>query len=599
MNTPKEISQLLANQAEAVAKYLLPNGKKDGTEWRCGDVSGSAGKSMGVCISGTKAGVWADFATGEGGDLLDLWRSVNGCDLVTALKAAKQWLGIEDKPQFAGNQRKNYDKPKKVPGPIKSGSIVEPYLISRGLSVETIAVFRVGEHGKSALFPCYKPDGELAMVKWRDTTDKKCGVTEKNMEPTLFGWQAIPSDARWVAITEGEIDAMSLYEYGIPALSVPFGGGAGAKQEWITTEYDNLNRFDAIFLAMDQDEMGRKAVAEIVDRLGRHRCRVVELPHKDANDCLKAGVTVSVMMEIFTNARTLDPTELKPAGDYVDDVLAAFYPAENERGFSTPWAGASALKFRPGETTMIAGVNGHGKSEMCGHLALEAMAQGIKVCVASMEFKPGRWLQRLTRQAAGLAEPSEGYIRKIMSWFGQDRLWVFDVSTTAKHQRMLEVFEYARARYGVELFVIDNLSKLDIPMDDYEGQRKFVDRVTDFAKNHDVHVFVVAHVRKGEDDGKPTGKMDIKGSGALTDLVETVLICWRNRLKEAKLKNAQLDEHERAELEDKPDAMCICEKQRNGEDEPRTALWFDRQSHQYLEFKSQKPREYVPMRNGA
>ena len=35
-------------------------------------------------------------------------------------------------------------------------------------------------------------------------------------------------EARELAICEGELDAMSSYIYGIPAVSVPFGGGGGA-----------------------------------------------------------------------------------------------------------------------------------------------------------------------------------------------------------------------------------------------------------------------------------------------------------------------------------------------------------------------------------
>ena len=38
-----EISRMLADQAETVAKYLLPNGKRDGAEWRAGSTGDKAG----------------------------------------------------------------------------------------------------------------------------------------------------------------------------------------------------------------------------------------------------------------------------------------------------------------------------------------------------------------------------------------------------------------------------------------------------------------------------------------------------------------------------------------------------------------------------
>ncbi|QBI77608.1 putative replication helicase, partial [Pseudomonas phage vB_Pae_CF67a] len=54
---------------------------------------------------------------------------------------------------------------------------------------------------------------------------KKKITTSSDTEPCLFGWQAIPDGIREVTITEGEIDAMTAWQYGRPALSVPFGGG--------------------------------------------------------------------------------------------------------------------------------------------------------------------------------------------------------------------------------------------------------------------------------------------------------------------------------------------------------------------------------------
>ena len=67
-----EISARLAERAEEVARALLPNGRRCGAEWRCGSIGGEPGGSLGVRRTGAKAGVWRDFATEEGGDLIDL-----------------------------------------------------------------------------------------------------------------------------------------------------------------------------------------------------------------------------------------------------------------------------------------------------------------------------------------------------------------------------------------------------------------------------------------------------------------------------------------------------------------------------------------------
>ncbi|MBN0809639.1 bifunctional DNA primase/helicase, partial [Pseudomonas aeruginosa] len=96
MLTPSEISKRLADRAADVARHLLPGGKREGAEWRAGDASGEKGKSLGVHLVGEKAGVWCDFATGESGDLLDLWRLARNCDMATALSEARGYLGVQE-----------------------------------------------------------------------------------------------------------------------------------------------------------------------------------------------------------------------------------------------------------------------------------------------------------------------------------------------------------------------------------------------------------------------------------------------------------------------------------------------------------------------
>ncbi len=600
MTTARDIAAMLARDAEAVAKLLLPNGKREGHEWRAGSTDGEAGKSLGVHLTGEKTGVWGDFATGESGDLLDLWAACRSIPLAQAIAEAKAHLGVRD-PEFAGHRRQEYRRPErpKCQAP-RDGSPVLDYLTrERGLTPDTLAAYRVAERGREIVLPSLR-DGDLIAVKYLGLdrpNGKKQVRVEKDTQPCLFGWQAIPDNAREVTITEGEVDAMSMFQLGAPALSVPFGGGSGAKQQWIEHEFQHLERFDTIYLALDADGPGQEATAVIAERLGRERCRVVTMPapHKDANDLLRAGWTPTQARNLLTAARTLDPDELRSAALYADDVVREFYPAdEAERGFLPPWRKLHGLLlFRPGEVSVLAGVNGHGKSEIAGHLTLGALSQGERACIASMEFKPVKWLRRLTRQAAAMAVPSEPYIRAIHRWYA-DRLWVFDVVGTAKADRILDVFAYARRRYGIRLFVIDNLAKCGFAEDDYNGQKRFVDRLTDFAKEHDAHVMLVAHTRKGESEDKPPGKFDVKGTGGISDMTDTLLLCWRNKKREEAIRRAEADGIPAPlEIQEQPGAMLICAKQRNGDDEPRAALWFDRESHQFLSKPDGRPWRYV------
>lgn len=600
MNNFKQIASMLAQRAEEVGRYLLPQGKREGHEWCVGNIDGETGKSLKIHLTGERSGVWSDFATGDKGDLLNLWALKHNVSLMVALKEASQYLGI-GQTKFEAYARKQFDKPQTTKMiPLTSESQVMRYLAEeRKLTVETLHAYKIHGRGRSIAFP-YLRDGEFIFVKYLglDRPDGKKQIhAEKNCEPCLFGWQALPPSTRTIAICEGEIDAMSLYQYGIPALSVPFGGGSGKKHEWVEYEFDRISIFDEIFLCFDNDKAGETAVAELIERLGRHRCRVVRLPHKDANECLQNGVSKEEIKKCFDEARTLDPEELKPAGLYVNQVIDEFYPKEGVLlGYNPPWQSAKGkILFRPDEVSIITGINGHGKSQLLGHIILSSMQQGARVCIASLEIKPKKLLMRLTRQAAALANPSEDYIRAIHDWYS-DKLWLFDLVGTAKADRLLEVFLYARQRYGIDVFVIDSFMKCGIDEDDLKATKSFIERICDFKNEHNCHVFIVAHPRKSNDETHPPSKLDVKGSSAITDLADNCFTVWRNKAKEEiaqlKLNGIKLDDKQLAKLEE-CDCVWRCDKQRNGEWEGKIALWFDKQSFQYLGSHNLKAKQFV------
>ncbi len=597
----KEISKLLCQRAEEIARHLMPNGTKQGNEWCVGSIRGEPGKSLKIRIAGEKSGLWCDFACdNHSGDLLELWVKSRNLSLLEAINEATSYLGIV-LPSFEGYKRSNFSKPtRQTFSELSVETSAFNYLTKqRKLNNKTIFDYKINQHGQEIVFPYIRND-EIIFVKYlklqRENNKKRMRV-EPDCEPCLFGWNMLPNDSRLVILCEGEIDAMSLYQYGLPALSVPFGAGGGKKHEWIEYEFDRLAMFDEIYICMDNDEAGVIATNELIERLGRHRCRIVQLPLKDANECLQAGIPIGIMQQCITEAKTLDPEELKPANLFVDQVIDQFYPAPNTLiGYIPPWDKTKdKIIFRPEELSIWTGINGHGKSQFLGQIILHAMKQGARVCIASLELKPKRLLMRLTRQSGALANPSKDYIRAIHEWY-ENKLWVFDLVGTAKSQRLLDVFLYARQRYGIDVFVIDSLMKLDIAEDDYNGQKAFIEQLCDFKNQHNCHIHIVVHPRKGMDESKPPGKLDNKGSGAISDLADNCFAIWRNKNKEKVLHlqstGVSLPPEHIKTIEDM-DCLWKCDKQRNGDWEGSFGFWFDNDSLQYLPHSAAKPERLV------
>lgn len=597
----KDIAELMARDTEGWAQKLLNGGKREGKYWACGSVAGDPGQSLKLNLSGSKKGRWADFATGECGDLLDLLRITRGLTMTDAIADAKRSLGIREE---------SWQKPVKYTPPAKPvchypQSEALTWLYERGLSDKTIRAFKVGAYSDNGsqyvVFP-YMFGDKLRMCKRRNIKDKKDQrPTSANQEKCLFGWQAIPESVRTVALCEGELDAMALFEYGVAALSVPFGGGGGEKQDWVQNEYQNLDRFDEIYLCMDMDDPGKEAAQELVKRLGADRCRIVELPMKDANECLLNGVTQEQILKCFEASKAVDPSELKNIGQYEDKILDRLFGKEDAAPyFNIPWSKMQqSFRLRFSELTVLNGINGHGKSQGAGHILVHAMAQGYDVCVASMELRPELMGEKMLRQIVGIRNgvPGEDYARQCMEFF-KSHCWVFAHTGTAKAERIIEVFTYARKRYGIKVFLIDSLMKCGFAEDDYNGQKLFIEKLCDFKNEYEAHVILVTHSKKKEDEKGKINKFDVKGTSAITDLADNVVNWMRNKRKEAVAKGAEKpNKGETIEaVLDQPDAFVAVEKQRNGDWEGVFGLWFCQNSYQFLPSAHSNHYEYVKPR---
>lgn len=575
------VKRMLADRAQSVAEMLLPRGRREAHEWRAGSVNGETGKSLGVHLAGTKAGVWTDFASGEGGDLLDLWRAVKGCSLGEALDQARTWLGVS-RPEPVRDPRPSYTRPPKPQCVAPAGRARDYLTEERNIPGHVLAAYKIGESGDSIVFPFLLPDGVLALAKARKAVDGATPMpTAANCEPILFGWQAVPENARDLIITEGEIDAMSWAAYGHPAMSVPFGGGKGGKQKWIENEFDRLARFERIFISTDMDAPGDEAAAEIASRLGRHRCYRVKLPHKDANECLMAGLSQADMDRFLADASNLDPEGLRHASDFVDDVTRLFWPEPGEKpGYSTPFNKLEGkLHFRPGELTLWSGAAGAGKSQILSDCVPHWISEGSRICLSSLEMRAAQTLRRMVKQTGGVDRPTQSFIVDILCYLDRGLL-LYDRIGKAGIEGLLEVFDYARAKYGCDQFIIDSLMRLGIAGDDYTGQEKVLFRIVDWTIHNNVHTHLVAHARKGERGHGAPNTEDIKGAMEIGANAFNILTVWRNReLEETTRAAASASNVE--PISEEPGVIVNVAKQRNGDFEGRVGLWFDKQTYRY------------------
>jgi twinkle protein len=300
---------------------------------------------------------------------------------------------------------------------------------------------------------------------------------------------------------------------------------------------------------------------------------------------------MNIIPDTIDFSQYMEETEshaVHPASHWLQETIDAFHAPEHLIPAPTLLWGKTRgdIHFRPGEVSLWAGINGHGKSMFLSHMTLDLCVQRSRVMVASFEMKPVRQMQRMSRQAYADSKPEMNFLNKLARWT-DDKLWIYDHVGAVEWRKLLAVMRYAVKNFGINHFVLDSLMKCVKGEDDYNAQKDFVTELCAFAAAHNVHVHLVHHVRKGEHEGKPPGKFDIKGSGSITDQVDNVFIVWRNKKAEDECKDLPPGTRSAS-----PNCMFACEKQRNGEKEGKYGFWFDPYSQQYLEHVDTIPMRY-------
>jgi DNA primase len=161
------------------------------------------------------------------------------------------------------------------------------YFLGRGLTEDAINYYQLGWTGTKYTIPI-KRKGRAYSIKFRRSEENTWDIKYSMIRGTtisLFGLDEIYFDKRgYMILTEGELDCISLCQYGFPAIT-SIGGCNGYKKEW----KQKFPRKE-LYILFDNDEPGQIA-AENVRQMYPNSTKLA-LPHeyKDVNDMLvKAG----------------------------------------------------------------------------------------------------------------------------------------------------------------------------------------------------------------------------------------------------------------------------------------------------------------------
>lgn len=468
------------------------------------------------------------FSCGQSYDIFNHYQQYYNLSFLEALKSIVSDFNLnidvitnesDRKPKKSPTKHENYNKN------------ILTYCEKRNISKDTIDYVGVKENNNCVVFEYRNELGEHLANKYRKTKKSegpKMWFEKGTNVNTLFNMDKI-NLSETLLITEGEFDCLSAIESGFKnTVSIP--SGVNGTNEWITSNWTFIEQFEEVIIWFDNDEAGIKGAREVFNRLPNASVKIVRCEvANDINELLHKYGKLAVLKQIekastptLEGVATLDMIEdfdvheaetLKTGIDYIDDKLVG-------------------MVF--GSLNVLSGRNGSGKSTILNQIYIaEAINQGYKTFLFSGELIGGNvkyWLLQTLANEEQFAEytAKDGHKYKKVTIQSKekivndmkDRFFLYD-SDDYRIEAIIEKMTVLAKRYGVRVFVIDNLMTVESSLKDkYEAETDIVKKLKNFAKKYNALVHLVAHPRKSMND--EIEKDDVAGSANITNLADYV-----------------------------------------------------------------------------
>jgi KaiC/GvpD/RAD55 family RecA-like ATPase/5S rRNA maturation endonuclease (ribonuclease M5) len=492
------------------------------------------------------------FGCGRNYNLIDLYMDQG----LTYLGAAEKLFTLADIPYRFGERGVKKDKAYRYPHPEKNVNRdrVEQYLAARKISSKTLDYADVQQdRDGNIVFHFYDENDVLCLVKYRPAKKILKGETktwcqkDADTRPILFNMNRIDV-SQPLCICEGEIDCLAIIEAGYPnVVSVPLGS---QNMKWIEECYDWLEQFEKIIIFADNDPPGITLRKEACARLGIWRTLFVDLPSelegengkkipvKDANEVLYHFGKEKVL-DLIYNAQEVPITGVKNLSD-VDD-----FDIEQAPGLYSGLSPVDKIiyKFLFGSIVVVTGLRGAGKSTLINQcFVCEPLHQGHDVFIFSSELGTPvlkSWID-LTMSGPAHVSMKNEFIhvispdarKKMRAWY-DGRIFVYDQTNNSIDEVLDRAIAVTR-KFGTKIWILDNLSTLDIGANDqnlYEKQKDLIVRLNKLAITYGVFIVLVVHPRKLQ-AGQGLDNDAVGGSGSLTNLAQYVMSVKRLSKKE-------------------------------------------------------------------
>ena len=426
----------------------------------------------------------------------------------------------------------------------KKGAVLK--LPARKINEDTCKKYdyRVGNYnGKTChVATYYNLEGEVTAQKLRfeDKTFKCIGNPQY-----FYGQHMWPNGGRTLAITEGEIDCLTVAQVvgdnKWPVVSLP--SGAQNAKNIFKKHMEWLNSFESIVLMFDMDKVGREAVEACSHILPIGKVKVAKLPLKDPNEMLLANRSKE-LVSAFWDAKVWRPDDIICGTELYDRLTTT-------KAFETvpyPFAGLNNKTHgcRKGEIATFCAGSGIGKSQICkeiiyhmlkttdkkvGYIALEESIERTANSIIGLEMNKLLHLEPIT--------VNEAYDEAYKATVGSGRFFLYDHWGSMASDNLLNHIRYMVKALEVEYIVLDHLSIVVSGLGDGD-ERRMIDNIMTklraLVEETKVGLILVSHLKRpqgvGHEDGGRTHLSQLRGSAGIAQMSDICCGLERNQQSE-------------------------------------------------------------------
>lgn len=432
-------------------------------------------------------------------------------------------------------------------------------LRARGIRKDTCikyGYFKSAMNDETVQVACYYDDDNKLIGQKLRFKDKKFETRGAKFSDRFFGQNLWANGHRkMLIVTEGEIDCLTvsqIQDNKYPVVSVPSGVGSAKKVFKAQAEW--LNSFDKVIVFFDMDEAGRKGVRDIEGLLKPHKLFIATLPYKDPNECLLNGHP-EVIIDSIWNAKEYTPDGIVNGKDLWEEVSK---DVVND-GYDLPWTDLSLNKMimglRKGELCVLTAGTGVGKTTFVRQIAYDfGVTKKLKIGMLMLE-------ENVKRTATGLMSVHVGkrlYLnRHIISddeyrtafeeTLGTGNYVLYEHFGSLDGDNLMDKIRYMAVSEECDFIILDHIS---IAISGLEGdnERKMIDvlmtQLRSLAEETGVGLIIISHLRRNNaigsvsfEEGGSVSLSQLRGSGAIGQLADTVLGLERNQQAEGNKKN--------------------------------------------------------------